>query len=66
MRKRTYHTSVNLLLEPEMYLSVRMAAQVKKTTMSRIIREGIRMVLSKIEKENNAVMEEYGDEQQGK
>ena len=65
MRKRNYHTSVNLLIQPEMYQSIKQFARVRNTTMSKIIRDGIRMALSKIEKENNAVMEEYGDEQQG-
>ena len=66
MRQRILHTSVNLLIQPEMYQSVKLAARVKKTSMSRIIREGIRMVLSKIEKESNTLVEEYADEQQRK
>lgn len=56
MRDRTYHTSVNLLLEPGLYQRLKMSARLKKTPMSKIIRDGIRLILDKIDKENNAVI----------
>ena len=56
MRNRTFHTSVNLLIEPGLYQRLKMAARLKKTPMSKIIRDGIRLILDKIDKENNAVM----------
>jgi hypothetical protein len=33
-----------------------MAAKLKKISMSKIIRDGIRLILDKIDKENNAVI----------
>jgi hypothetical protein len=33
-----------------------MSARLKKTPMSKIIRDGIRLILDKIDKENNAVI----------
>lgn len=57
MRKRNLHTSVNLLMEPEMYQRLKLSARLKKTPMSKIIRDGIKLVLAKIDKENNAVIE---------
>jgi len=56
MRNRTYHTSINLLIEPGMYQRLKMATRLKKTPMSKIIRDGIRLILDKIDKENNAVI----------
>jgi len=56
MRNRTYHTSVNLLMEPGLYQRLKMAARLKKISMSKIIRDGIRLILDKIDKENNAVI----------
>ncbi|RPH51665.1 MAG: transcriptional regulator [Desulfobacteraceae bacterium] len=56
MRKRILHTSINLLIEPEMYQRLKLSASVKKTPMSKIIRDGINLILNKIDKENNAVM----------
>ena len=56
MRKRILHTSVNLLMEPEMYQRLKLSASVKKAPMSKIIRDGIKLILDKIDKENNAVM----------
>jgi predicted transcriptional regulator len=56
MRNRTYHTPMNLLLEPDMYQRLRMIARLQKTTMSKIIRDGIKKELDRIDKENNAVI----------
>jgi len=56
MRDRTYHTSVNLLIDPDSYSRHQKAKQIKKTSMSKIIRQGILLVLDKIDKENNAVV----------
>ncbi len=56
MRYRTYHTSVNLLIDPDSYSRLKKAKQLKKTSMSKIIRQGILLVLDKIDKENNAVV----------
>ena len=56
MRNRTYHTSLNLLIEPAAYQRLKMAATLKKTSMSKLIREGITMKLDKIDKENNAII----------
>lgn len=55
MRTRTFHTSVNLLIEPDSYSRLKKAKQIKKTSMSNIIRQGILLVLDKIDKENNAI-----------
>jgi len=58
MRDRNYHTSLNLLMEPAAYQRLKMAATLKKTSMSKLVREGINMKLDKIDKENNAVMQD--------
>jgi hypothetical protein len=55
MRKRTLHTSVNLLIEPNSYQRLKMAASLKKISMSQVIREGIALKLAQIDKENNAM-----------
>ena len=57
MRDRNYHTSLNLLIEPAAYQRLKMAATLKKTSMSKLVREGINMKLDKIDKENNAIMQ---------
>jgi hypothetical protein len=56
MRIRTYHTSLNLLIEPSTYQRLKMAARLKKTTMSKLVCEGIKLRLDQIDKENNTVM----------
>jgi len=56
MRNKNYHTSLNLLIEPAAYQRLKMAATLKKTSMSKLIREGITMKLDKIDKENNAII----------
>ena len=56
MRLRTFQTSFNLLLEAGLYQRLRMAAKLKKTSMSKLVRDGIKLILAQIDKENNAVM----------
>ncbi len=55
MRKRTYHTSMNLLLEPDMYQQLKMVARLEKTSMSAVIRDGIKLKFAQIDKKNNAI-----------
>lgn len=56
MKIRTYHTSINLLIEPEIYQQLKMTANLKKTSMFEIIRRGIKLKLAQIDKENNAII----------
>ncbi len=56
MRSRNFQTSVNLLIEADSYSRLKKAKIIKKTSMSKIIRQGILLVLDKIDKENNAVV----------
>ena len=56
MRTRTFHTSVNLLMEPGMYQRIKMISRLEKTTMSKLIRDGIKLKIAEIDKKNNAVM----------
>jgi len=57
MRNRTLHTSINLLVEAGLYQRLKMAAKLQKTTMSKIVRDGTRLRLDQIDKENDAVMQ---------
>lgn len=57
MRNRTFHTSINLLIEPNTYQRLKMIAGLQKTTMSKFIREGIKLRLAQYDKENNSIME---------
>ncbi len=57
MRNRTFHTSINLLIEPDTYQRLKMIAGLQKTTMSKFIREGIKLRLAQYDKENNSVVE---------
>ena len=57
MRKRNFHTSVNLLIEPYAYQRLKMIAGLQKTTMSKFIREGIKLRLAQYDKENNSIVE---------
>jgi uncharacterized protein YeaC (DUF1315 family) len=43
-------------MEPEMYQRLKMIANLKKISMSKIIRDGTKLRLDQIDKENNAVM----------
>ena len=56
MRNRTFHTSINLLVEPGLYQRLKMAARLKKISMSKIVREGTKIRLDQIEKETDVVM----------
>jgi hypothetical protein len=56
MRNRTFHTSLNLLVEPGLYQRLKMAARLKKISMSKIVREGTKIRLDQIEKETDVVM----------
>ncbi|MCX5830631.1 MAG: ribbon-helix-helix domain-containing protein [Deltaproteobacteria bacterium] len=56
MRNRTFHTSINLLIEAGLYQRLRWAAKQTKTSMSKIVREGIKLILAQIEKEIDIVM----------
>jgi hypothetical protein len=56
MRNRIFHTSINLLIEAGLYQRLRWAAKQKKTSMSKIVREGIKIILAQIEKEIDIVM----------
>lgn len=55
MRNRIYHTSVNLLLDPATYQRIKMIARLQKISMSKIIREGIRLFLAQYDRENNSI-----------
>ena len=58
MRKRNFHTSINLLIEPNTYQRLKMIAGLQKTTMSKFIREGIKLRLAQYDKENNSIVTE--------
>ncbi len=57
MRNRKFHTSINLLLQPDTYQRLKMIAGLQKTTMSKLVREGIKLRLAQYDKENNSVIE---------
>jgi len=56
MRDRIFQTSVNLLVEAGLYQDLRRVAILEKTPMSKIIRNGMRLEIARIDKKNNAVM----------
>lgn len=58
MRTRKYHTPMNLLLEPDMYTHIRMISSLEKISMSKFIREGIKLRLAQHDKENNVITTE--------
>lgn len=58
MRNRKFHTSINLLLQPDTYQRLKMIAGLQKTTMSKLVREGIKLRLAQYDKENNSVIGE--------
>ena len=49
MRIRIYHTSINLLIDPICYQRLKAVAREARTSMARIIREGINIRLDQIE-----------------
>lgn len=55
MKTRRYHTPMNLLLEPGMYVRIKMISGLKKISMSNIIRESIKLWLARYDKENNSI-----------
>ncbi len=55
MRERIFHTSMNLLLDPDTYQRIKMIARLKKMPMSKFIREGINLRLAQYDKENNSI-----------
>lgn len=55
MRNRIFQTSINLLIEAGLYQRLKMAATLKKTSMSELVRTGSNYILAQIDKENNAV-----------
>lgn len=55
MRNKIYHTSVNLLLDPATYQRIKMIARLRKISMSKIIREGIKLFLAQYDRENNSI-----------
>jgi hypothetical protein len=56
MRNRTFHTSINLLIKAGLYQRLRRAAKLTKTSMSKIVRDGSKVILDQIEKEIDIVM----------
>lgn len=58
MKKRRYHTPMNLLLEPYMYQRIKMISSLEGIPMSQLIREGIQLRIDQTDKKNNAVITE--------
>jgi len=56
MRLRIFHTSINLQVKPSMYSKLKRIAQQEKTTMSKIIRDGINLIFAQIDEKNNAIV----------
>lgn len=56
MKNKTHNTLINLLIEVRQYQRLRMIAKLQKTSMSKLIRDGIDLKLAQIDKENNAIM----------
>ena len=65
MRKRTYHTPMNLLLEPDMYVRIKMISGTEKMSMSNIIRESIKLWLDRYDKENNSMVDNENENEKG-
>ena len=56
MRDRNFQTSVNLLVEAGLYQDLRRISKLEKIPMSKIIRNGIKLEIARIDKKNNAIM----------
>jgi hypothetical protein len=56
MKKKTYQTLINLLIEARQYQRLRMVAQLQKTSMSKLVRDGIDLKLAQVDKQNNAII----------
>lgn len=65
MKTRKYHTPMNLLLEPAMYLRLRMISMLEKISMSSIIRESIKLWLALYDKKNNAMTIDNSTDEEG-
>jgi len=65
MKNRRYHTPMNLLLEPDMYMRIRMISRLKKISMSNIIRESIKLWLARYDKENNSMIDNDNGNEKG-
>jgi len=63
MKTRNFHTPINLLVKPEMYSRLKMIAQQEKTTMSKLVRTGIDLIIEKIDEKNNAIVIPEEDKQ---
>lgn len=59
MKNRRYHTPMNLLLEPDMYVRIKMISTLEKISMSNIIRESIKLWFAQYDKENNSIATEH-------
>ena len=57
MKTRRYHTPMNLLLEPGMYVRIKMISTLEKISMSNIIRESIKLWFARHDKENNSMVD---------
>jgi hypothetical protein len=54
MRKRTLQTSMNLLMEQYLYDRLKLKSRWKRIPMSRIIRNGIKLELDRMDREEAA------------
>lgn len=52
MKKRNFDTPVSLLIETEVFERIKFIAEQRKISMSDIIRDGIKLKLAEIDKEN--------------
>lgn len=66
MKTRKYHTPMNLLLEPDMYIRIKMISAVAKISMSNIIREGIKLWLVQYDKKNNSMVDNENEKEDQK
>ena len=57
MKNRRYHTPMNLLLEPDMYVRIKMISTLEKISMSNIIRESIKLWFAQYDKKNNSMVD---------
>ena len=55
MKNKTYQTPINLLIEADIYQRIRMLAKQGKISMSKLIRDGIKLKIAEIDKENNSI-----------
>ena len=58
MRNRKFHTSLNFLIEPGTYQSMKRIAGSQKISMSQFIREGIKLRMAQYDKESNSITTE--------